>query len=470
MRPPAIAAFVHRAFWRRRGGVPRQSAGPPAPGAARNHATPSPGETDGGAEAYIGPVLETLEHRLAPGDLRYVTLGPAANFGARRWWHALTADAGAVPAIERFAPVEALEGHREVWSRRHADLRALWSSAALREAAVIGGCDCWPLLREELAGVVLLQWPWSARAMDEAGAALNALRPASLLTYAEAGGWGRALVLEGRRRGIRSAGLQHGFIYRHWLNYLHEPDEMTADPEAASDAGFPRPDLTLLFDDYARQHLAGPGRFPDATLVVTGSPRLDALVAADRALTPADVEAARRDAAAAPGPLVLVVTKAREARHALPGLLDAAAALPDVSVAIKTHPAETPEAYAALTAGRPRVIVLPAGAPLAPLLRASTAIVTVNSTVALDAAVLGVPALVIGLPNNLSPFVDAGALAGADAGGPGPALARILYDRDFRLQLERQRAAFLSRFRIGSDGRAAARSADALLELARHRA
>ena len=52
-------------------------------------------------------------------------------------------------------------------------------------------------------------------------------------------------------------------------------------------------------------------------------------------------------------------------------------------------------------------------APLAPLLAACRAVVTVNSTVALDAAVLGIPALVIGLPNNLSPFVEAGALAGA---------------------------------------------------------
>src|SRR5690606_11793699 len=117
-------------------------------------------------------------------------------FGARRWWHALTTDAGAVPAIERFAPAEVLTGNREVWARRRQDLRALWESAALREAAVLRGCDTWPILREELAGAVLLQWPWSARAMDEAGAALDALRPSAALTYAEAGGWGRALMLE----------------------------------------------------------------------------------------------------------------------------------------------------------------------------------------------------------------------------------------------------------------------------------
>jgi hypothetical protein len=73
--------------------------------------------------------------------------------------------------------------------------------------------------------------------MDEAGAALDILQPTVVLTYAEAGGWGRALMLEARRRNIPSVGLQHGFIYRTWLNYLHEPDEMQ--PGAAGDAGFP---------------------------------------------------------------------------------------------------------------------------------------------------------------------------------------------------------------------------------------
>ena len=109
------------------------------------------------------------------------------------------------------------------------------AAGALRRATTCGrwreirGCDCWPLIREELAGVALLQWPWSARAMDEAGAALDTLQPRVAVTYAEAGGWGRAIVLECRRRRIPSVGLQHGFIYRHWLNYLHEADEMQAD-------------------------------------------------------------------------------------------------------------------------------------------------------------------------------------------------------------------------------------------------
>jgi hypothetical protein len=121
-------------------------------------------------------------------------------------------------------------------------------------------------------------------------------------------------------------------------------------------------------------------------------------------------------------------------------LAEAVAAMPDVQMAIKTHPAETPDVYRAVAHHRSNIRVLPSATPLAPLLRASRAIVTVNSTVALDAAVLGVPALVIGLPNNLSPFVDAGIMAGAATGADiAPALGRILYDEGFRLQMERSR-------------------------------
>ena len=442
--PPVIAAFVHTAFWRQ-----------DAP--------------DASAEAYIGPVLDALEARLAGGSVRYVGLGPSENFSARRWWHALGGGAtAAIAPIEAYAPVLALRDSRKVWRERYATLRALHRSPALREHAVIGGIDCWPVIGEALAGIALLQWPWSARAMDEAGAALDALRPQVALTYAEAGGWGRALMLEARRRGIASVGLQHGFIYRHWLNYLHEPDEMLADPGNPSDPGFPRPTLTLAFDEYAARHLEQSGRFPRTAFAVTGSPRLDALAATAGALSADEIARARTDAGAAPHTaLVVFVGKYREARHVLPALAEAIAGMPDVHLAIKTHPAETAGAYAALAEGRTDITVMPASAPLAALLAASRAVVTVNSTVALDAAVLGLPTLVIGLPNNLSPFVDAGVLAGAASTAEiAPELRRILYDEGFRQQLGDVRRTYLERFGMGADGRAAARAADAVLALA----
>ncbi|MCA1561951.1 MAG: hypothetical protein LC753_06955 [Acidobacteria bacterium] len=437
-----VAAFVHRAFWRSDG-------------------------TDGSAESYIGPVLAALERRVSSNAVRYVGIGPPENFRGRRWWHPLRGSGGpGAEPIEHFASLADLKGSRDLWRIRHLFRRALHGSNDLRQLSMIRGADCWPIVLEELNGIALLQWPWSARAMDEAGATLDALRPAVAVTYAEAGGWGRALVLECRRRKIPTAGLQHGFIYRHWLNYLHEPDEMEPDRERPDELGFPRPSLTLLFDDYAARHLASAGRFPRDALCVTGSPRLDALVETMRTLRPEAVADARTMAGATGGqPLVLVVTKYKEARAALPALLAAAGSMPDVQVAIKSHPAETAEAYGEAAKGHPNVRILGPAAPLGPLILASRAVVTVNSTVALDAAVLGVPALVIGLPNNLSPFVEAGVMAGAAGHEVEAMLRQILYNEEFRQHLEEHSREFLGRFGIASAGDAAERAADAVLAL-----
>lgn len=445
-RRAKIAAFVHRAFWRTDAG-------------------------DGSAESYIGPVLEALERKLAASEIEYIGIGPATNFRTRRWWRRAPLVPDRVVPVESLVPRSALTGSWRLWRSRHAWRRALVSSADMRRAAMIRGYDCWPIVREALAGIALLQFPWSARAMDEAAAAFDVLRPDVALTYAEAGGWGRALALEARRRGIPLAGLQHGFIYRHWLNYRHEPDEMMAAADGSTDAGFPRPALTLLFDEYAAHHLVNAGRFPRDSLAVTGSPRLDALADAAARLAPETIEGARRMAGAdGSQPIVLVVSKHSEIRPYLPALVAAIAALPGIRAAIKTHPAETPALYHDAAGAASNVRVLPASAPLAPLLRAARAVVTVNSTVAVDALALGIPALAIGLPNNLSPFVAAGAMAGA-ATPPeiGRALARILYDEEFRQQLLAAAAAVAATYRIAADGGAAERSAAAILALAARR-
>ena len=298
-----LVAFVHRAFWRGEG-------------------------SDGSAESYIGPVLNVLEHRLPPGSIRYVAVGPASNFAERRWWQALRqpgALAGLEP-VEAYAPLRALRPSARLWRERHAMLRALWNSAEVREHSIVNGVDWWPAVREELAGVALLQWPWSARTMDEAGAALDALKPRAAITYAEAGGWGRALMLECRRRGIPSVGLQHGFIYRHWLNYLHEPDEMTADAWRGAIAAFRARTSRCSSTAMWRGTWSRPAAFPKVALRVTGSPRLDALLAITQTLSAAAIAEARRAAGAdAAQALVVVVAKYREARHALPSLVNAVA-------------------------------------------------------------------------------------------------------------------------------------------------
>jgi hypothetical protein len=305
--------------------------------------------------------------------------------------------------------------------------------------------------------------------MDEAGAVLDTLDPSAIVTYAEAGGWGRAIMLEARRRGIPSVGLQHGFIYRHWLNYLHEPDEMVPSSRLPTDIGFPRPTCTVLFDHYAEQHLRRDGRFPPEALRVAGSPRLDALVAAHARLSDADLAEVRRSVSAESDEvIVLMAAKYTQIRRVFRAVAEAAAATPRVRLVIKCHPAETPEPYVRDAAGLPRIVIAPASTDLAGLLAISRALITVNSTVALDALVLGIPALIVDLPNNLSPFVEAGVMHGAPTTADlASGLAAIIEAGPVRNDLLARRDAFLAQYGMGADGHAAERACDAILSMLR---
>jgi hypothetical protein len=163
-RGATVAAFVHTAFWKT-------------------------GDTGSRArETYIGPVLDALATQAGPASLRFVGVGPRRNFRARRWWD----PAGPVPAditpIERLAPAHTLKGSLDLWARREALAASVTSGEGIRAAALINGCDLWPLVRAELQDAARLQWTWSARAMDEAGAALDALKPQVALTYAAGAG------------------------------------------------------------------------------------------------------------------------------------------------------------------------------------------------------------------------------------------------------------------------------------------
>lgn len=443
---PDVAAFVHSAFLR-----------------------------GTGEEAYTGPVLSELRRELPPGGLQLVGLGPRTNFRVRRWRDRLREFADPAARNLPVTPIEVLAGWRDlapsrtVWRDRHAVFDALRRSAALREAAVIRGCDVWPLVEEQLRGIADLQFPWSARAMDEAAAALDRLRPDVVLTYAEAGGYGRALVLEARRRGIPCVALQHGFIYRHWLNYLHEPDEMQPSPGNPHDRGFPLPDCTLVFDDFTREHLETQGRFPPGALRVTGSPRLDALAASAARLDETGRLALRASMGIPAGaPVVLVAAKHAQMGGGFAALVAAMREMPDAWLVVKPHPAEGPDPYLADAAGAARVVVAPPGADLGRLTAIASVLVTVNSTAAIEAMALDVPALVLDLPNNLSPFVEAGAMAGAARHEIARRLRSLMYDQEARRTLGAARRAFMHRYGIRADGSAAKRAAEAVLSFVRN--
>ena len=183
-------------------------------------------------------------------------------------------------------------------------------------------------------------------------------------------------------------------------------------------------------------------------------------------------DALRREFTLTPAqPLVVLAAKFSEIKDVLPELAEAVRQLPGMRLVIKPHPAETPDVYGAAVGRIANISVAGMDTDLGRLLTAADALVTMNSTVAIDALALRLPALVVGLPNNLSPFVQAGAMAGADgADAIRRALESLLYDAEVRQRVLAAGTAFADRFALASDGRAAARSADAILGLAGSRA
>jgi hypothetical protein len=251
------------------------------------------------------------------------------------------------------------------------------------------------------------------------------------------------------------------------MNYHHDTDEVAASPRNPADQGFPSPTLTLLYDRLAAAHLRRIGHFRADALAVTGSPRLDALAARARALTDAHLVRVR-DAAGVPAGrrMVLVAAKFTQIAGVFPDLVRALVDVPDAHVVVKCHPAEGSDVYLSAVGGNTAVTIAPATLDLAELTRASDLLVTVNSTASIEAMVMGVPTLVLALPNNLSPFVDAGVMDGVEVGGDVAAALRTALDTGARREAWRARAAaFMAREGIHSDGQAVTRAAQAILSL-----
>jgi hypothetical protein len=440
----SIAAFVQTSF-----------AGPAMPKAGR----PS---------SFVPQVLDALAGRLGPDTLLCIGIGPRRNLRRRRG-HAMISAGDGLPVtpIERLVPHGQLGGALELWRRRAELAQQITTGESVRAAGRVREYDLWTVLNRELEAVALHQWPWSARAMDETAAALGAIKPELVLTYAEASAWGRAVILESRRRQIRSVAIPHELAETDSFIFSHEPDEISA---AGSDAGFPAPDRVLVFDERTATRLDEVGHLPLARIAITGHPRSDELrmkrlvrlTVAERAelRRALDVPSERR--------LAVLVARPGELGPLMEAILDAAVRLPQVHLAIRAHPGDAPSILQTLIASAANISLVPESIDPARLLAGSDGLITRESAVAVDALAVGVPSLIVGTPDHLAPLVDAGIMLGAAAPEDvGPAFEALLYDDRVRKRLSRVVGAH-SAGHDRAGARAADRAADVILELRHH--
>jgi CDP-glycerol glycerophosphotransferase (TagB/SpsB family) len=294
---------------------------------------------------------------------------------------------------------------------------------------------------------------------------LDVEKPGVLVLYSETTALGRATIAAARAASVPSVALQHGLVYRNFYSRDHAPDEVG--PPCDGTAGVPLPERTLVFGLLARQLFLERGSYRDDQIVVTGSPKFDALLEAERSLS---AEELRRKLRLAPGERLLVVASRFYAIGAVfRDLVRAAKSVPGLKLLVKPHQAESTEPYLDVIRAESASRVVELASPEANLLElivASDGLVTVDSFASSEALVLGRPVLVLKLPNNLQTLVDAGLALGTQRGeDPAPRLRELL-DPGFRKEFAERRARRLDDFAFGTDGGSTRRILDAIYELA----
>lgn len=399
-----------------------------------------------------------------------VAVGPRAAFRRRgggdrlRDWLRLHPEGGPYIHVNRYTTARVL---RETRSATR-EIRAVWErlrgSPGVHEAFSHRGVAFFDLSSPDLAATLLLQLPWAVRSYEEMAEVLDAVKPALVCLYAESSGWGRAALAAARARGVATLAIQHGILYPRYYSYLHGLDE----------ADCPRPDTTAVFGEAARRFLVERGGYDPASLLVTGSPKFDDLLAVASSW---DRESIRSRLGVAAGQKLLVVASRyrgirethRSIGSAFPGLLRAAQTLPGVLVLVKPHPAESGDAYrdAIREASATRAQLVAGGADLLELLHAADALVTVESLSAVEALVLGRPVLVLNMPSNLGEMVEQGMAFGVPEGAdPTEALRQVLFDAATQERLATARASYLSDVACGVDGHATSRILSLVREMA----
>lgn len=466
----SLSALKHAAA----GGVPRRSASASrTPVLFLSHAafwkSDGTGQPAEGGEHYFGPLIPELSKDSAL-ECVVVAVGPQAAHRKRRlrerlvdWMRPHRAKAAYVP-VNRFTTrrvaKEAARATREI---RHVYAR-LRRDPSLAEAFSHREVRFDDLSAEDLAATMLLQLPWAVRSMEETTEILRWAKPSALVLYAESSGWGRAALAAAREAGVKSVAVQHGILYPRYFSYRHEADETDC----------PIPDLTAVFGEEAKRLLMAMGRYPEDRLVVTGSPKFDALLERGRKLKAPLIR--ERFGIADGDALVTVASRFRAIREThqaigseFPGFVRAVEAMTGVAALVKPHPAEPVEPYeAVLQQERARhVDVVSSAEDLGELLVASDALVTVESLSAVEALVLRRPVIVLNMPTNLRSLVESGAAVGVPAGAdPRPVLDKVLFDPATRQALEEARRRYLDEVARGVDGGATRR----LVELIRQTA
>ncbi len=318
---------------------------------------------------------------------------------------------------------------------------------------------------ESFRDTFLLQLPWALRSYHEIRTVLLAEKSDLIVLYAESSGLGRAAIAAAHELGVATFAVQHGIMYPRYYSHEHAAHEVSTVADGGESV--PIPMRTAVFGSMARDLLETRSRYPSDRIVITGSPKFDALVESAGAYDPAVTRS--RLGFADDVPMLVVATRFNAIGPVFEELVRAAEAIPDLGLVVKPHQAEPSEPYREIVrlAGASRTRILEASENLLELLVASDGLITVDSLASSEALVLGRRVLIVNLPNNLGVLVERGVALGAWRGESiEQRLRELVLDPVTASKLEKRREEYIKEFAFGADGRSTERIVQAIRETA----
>jgi hypothetical protein len=406
-------------------------------------------------EHYFDALLSESKRRGLP--LVTLGVGPQSTFRTRtrseKWKERLSHQRDErYVHINRFVTPKVAAAALKAFGQALALRNRFRGAASLHAAFSHRGVAFDDLSDEDLGRTLLHQVPWAARCLLEFEAAFRELSPRLVCLYAESSGLGRAAIEAARGLGVPTLGVQHGILYPNYYSY-----ERTGADVAR---GTPIATTTAMHGEDGVRLLESAFRYPKGRVVVTGSPRYDALAAEIREV---DRDARRESLGFAAHDRVIVIASRytgirdthKAAGPAFATLLKAVLRIDRARLIVKPHPAEPPGAYdrdiaSAGSGDRVRVI---ADRSLTDILPAADLLVTVESLSATEALVAGVPVVILRHPSNLREVVASGAALGVPDGvDPLAVIESLLGDEAVRAAWRKSRDSFLEDVAHGVDG------------------
>jgi len=279
-------------------------------------------------------------------------------------------------------------------------------------------------------------------------------KPDVIVIVDEYGLYGRAAITVGKIKNIPTLAIQHGALTPNDLGWLHSPDEISSgnliNPEYC-----PIPDKTAVSGEYYKNILTQLGSYPEDRVIITGQPKYDILAHANNFFEKRkiydrfNIEHKKKLAVLATQPLpeneLLFRSVFREIKK-----------LKNMQLVIKLHPNEYDESLHRNIAKEVGLdVILTKDINLFELLNACDVLMTVSSTVALEAMILDKPVIIVDLKTNPdeTAFVKSGVAIGVyKPNDISKAIIKVSNDKETKRKLQNNMKNFVYEHAYRIDG------------------